>query len=485
MDDLQRPGGSRTRARRWRAAALLTASLALAAPVVAPASARVEARPSPGSAGIGDSYFPLDGNGGIDVTRYQVHDRYRFEQRRLSGWTRLTVRATQDLSRFDLDFLLPVRRVTVDGRPAEFRRVDGHELRIVPATPLLDGQGFRVRVAYDGRPGRAEYAGGSSWLANASEVVTMGEPHMAPWWFPANDHPRDRARMDLHLTVPRAKNVVANGELVSRTVHGARATTYWRAVEPMAPYLAFFAAGDFVVRKGEHEGLPWYVAVSRALPQGARTRSLRLMKRTPGIVDWLETQLGDYPFSSTGGLTTDLDPGFALENQTRPTYPVLGRRSRSVVVHELAHQWFGDSVAVENWRDIWLNEGAATFMEVRYDETHGGESASDWLSTRYDAFGASDDFWNLDIADPGPRRLFDFSVYVRGAMALQALRQRIGEADFWVLLRSWVDENRYGNGSTPAFAALAERVSGEDLDGFFQAWLRERSRPAATPENGL
>jgi aminopeptidase N len=460
MDNVQRPGGSRTRAGLRRAAALLTAFLALSGPVAAPSSARVEALPSPGSAGIGDAYFPLDGNGGIDVTRYQVHDRYRFGQRRLSGWTGLTVRATQDLSRFDLDFLLPVRRVAVDGRRAEFRRVAGHELRIVPATPLLDGQRFRVRVAYDGRPGRAEYAGGSNWLADASEVVTIDEPHMAPWWFPANDHPRDRARMDLHITVPRAKNVVANGERVSRTVHGARATTHWRAVEPMAPYLAFFAAGDFAVRKGVHGDLPWYVAVSRALPKAVRARSLRLMKRTPGVVDWLETQLGDYPFSSTGGLTTGLDP-------------------------ELAHQWFGDSVAVESWRDIWLNEGAATFMEVRYDETHGGQPASDWLRTRYDAFGAADDLWNLDIADPGPRRLFDLAVYLRGAMALQALRQRIGEEDFWVLVRRWVDENRYGNGSTPAFSALAEQVSGEDLDGFFQAWLRERSRPASTAENGL
>jgi len=485
VDELQQPGGSRTRVGLRRTAALLTASLALTGLSAAPSSARVEALPSPGSAGIGDSYFPLDGNGGIDVTRYQVHDRYRFAQRRLSGWTKLTVRATQDLSRFDLDFLLPVRRVTVDGRPAEFSRVAGHELRIVPTVPLLDGQRFRVRVAYAGRPGRFEYAGESSWLADASEVVTMGEPHMAPWWFPANDHPRDRARMDVHITVPRAKRVVANGERVSRTVHGARATTHWRAAEPMAPYLAFFAAGDFAVRTGERGGLPWYVAVSRALPRAARTRSLRLMKRTPALVGWLETQLGDYPFSTTGGLTTSLDPGFALENQTRPTYPVLPRRARSIVVHELAHQWLGDSVAVENWRDIWLNEGTATFMEVRYAETHGGQPAPDWLRSRYDAFGADDDLWNLDIADPGPRRLFDFSVYLRGGMALQALRQRIGEEDFWVLLRRWVGDNRLGNGSTPEFQALAEQVSGEELDGFFQAWLRERSRPAATPENGL
>jgi aminopeptidase N len=487
VDDLQRPRGSRTRVGLRRTAALLTACLAFCGLSAAtPSSARPEAVPAPGSPGIGDGYFPLDGNGGIDVARYEIHDRYRFAERRLSGWTRLTVHATEDLSRFNLDFLLPVDRVTVDGRRAAFSRARGHELRIVPATPLLAGQRFRVRVAYAGRPSRAEYAGGSSWLANDREVVTMNEPHMAPWWFPANDHPRDRARMDIHITVPRAMKVVANGRRVSRTVHGRRATTHWRAREPMVPYLAFFAAGDFVVRHGRHDGLPWYVAVSRQIPKAGRARSMRLMKRTPEVVDWLETQLGDYPFSATGGLTTGLSPGFALENQTRPTYPLLGHGALGVVVHELAHQWFGDLVAVENWRDIWLNEGFATFMEVRYDATHGGPSASAWLRSRYDAFGPDSDFWNLEIADPRPPRLFDNSVYLRGAMTLQALRQRIDDdAVFWALLRTWLAENRYGNGSTPEFHALAERVSGRELDEFFQAWLHDRSRPAPTADNGL
>jgi aminopeptidase N len=212
---------------------------------------------------------------------------------------------------------------------------------------------------------------------------------------------------------------------------------------------------------------------------------MRLMLRTPRVVRWLETQLGDYPFSTTGGLTTNLSPGFALENQTRPTYPVMGAGALSIVVHEQAHQWFGDSVAVENWRDIWLNEGAATFMEVEYAATHGGPSASAWLDNRYRVYGADDDLWNLSIGDPGPRRLFDEAVYQRGAMTFQALRQRIGDPAFWQLVRSWLDEFRYGNGSTPAFHALAEEVSGQDLDGFFRAWLFERSRPAETAENGL
>ena len=188
----------------------------------------------------------------------------------------------------------------------------------------------------------------------------MNQPHMAPWWFPANDHPLDKALVDIAITVPRGKQVIANGRLVKRIARGDTTTYRWRADEPMVPYLAFFAAGRFEVSKGTEDGLPWLVAVSQRLAPSVRRDSMELMEKTPGIVSWLETRLGDYPFGQTGGLTTSLQPGFALENQTRPTYPVLGTGGLSTVVHELAHQWFGDSVAVHGWRDIWLNEGFAT-----------------------------------------------------------------------------------------------------------------------------
>ncbi|MFC4786703.1 M1 family metallopeptidase [Nocardioides sp. MAHUQ-72] len=464
-----------------------TAVLGLVAALVAPALGSLPAQagtaPVPGSPGIGDPYFPLDGNGGIDVRRYEVHDSYRFARGRLSGRTVVTLEATEDLSRFQLDFLLPVRGVRVDGRPVGWSRPDRHELRI--DAPLTRGSTYDVVVRYAGRPGKRSWDGERSWLADDTEVVAMNEPHMATWWFPANDHPRDKALMDISITVSRDRDVIANGRRVSRTVHGRRATTRWRAAEPMAPYLAFFAAGHFVVRKGRSHGLPWLVAVSKEVPKPTRARSLRLMRRTPAIVHWLQGELGRYPFSSTGGLTTGLSPGFALENQTRPTYPVLSSGSVGTVVHELAHQWFGDSVAVRSWRDIWLNEGAATFMEARYAEAHGGERAQQWMEDWYDSLGGQPSFWSLDVADPGPAHLFDWPVYQRGGMALQALRHRIGNDDFWRLLRTWLRTKARGNGSTEEFTALAERVSGEDLDGFFDAWLRDPGRPARTAANGF
>jgi aminopeptidase N len=339
-----------------------------------------------------------------------------------------------------------------------------------------------VVVRYAGFPGRKAYLGERNWLASDREVVTMNEPHMAPWWFPANDHPQDKALMDILITVPRGKKVVANGRQAWRRVHGDLATYKWTTDEPMVPYLAFFAAGRFEIARGTRDGLPWLVAVSRQLSAGVEQQQLRLMKKTPAIVAWLEQVLGDYPFSQTGGLITSLDPGFALENQTRPTYPPTGH---TTVVHELAHQWFGDSVAIERWRDIWLNEGFATFMEVAYDDAHGGQDAQQWLEVMWNLNGVNDDLWKLDIADPGPGRIFDRAVYQRGAMTLQALRNRVGEVDFWAILRTWVADRAGGNGTVEQFRALAEEIYGQDLDGLFDAWLSAGTRPAHTAANGL
>jgi aminopeptidase N len=311
----------------------------------------------------------------------------------------------------------------------------------------------------------------------------MNEPHMAPWWFPANDHPRDKAIVDVRITVPTGREVISNGRLRGRTT-GKRSTTWhWRADEPMAPYLAFFAAGDFTIAQGRHRDLPWLVAVSQRLSAYDQAASMRLMKKTPAVVAGLEKDLGDYPFSVVGGVTIGLNPGFALENQTRPTYPAVGSTYVSLVVHELAHQWFGDDIAVQGWRDIWLNEGFASFMEWRWSETHGHRSAASLLQANY--ANASSDFWQVVVADPGASRIFDSAIYTRGAMTLQALRNRVGDATFWRIIRTWIREQRGGNGSTEEFEEVAARISGQDLGAFFTAWLRTPAKPGKTADNGL
>ena len=476
-----------SRAARRFAVVATAAAVVVGSLTTAVAAVEAERRaPAPGASGAGDPYFATDGNGGYDVRHYAVDVDYAVATGALTGTTTVTATATQELSRFNLDLVLDATSVRVDGAPVGFVSGD-HELVVTPAAPLAKGATFTVTVAYSGRPGDITHRGNRPWVSSTTEAMATNEPQIAPWWFPANDHPRDKATFDIAVSVPTGQQAISNGTFLGTTSEPGWDTWRWRAAEPMAPYLAFFAAGRFEYESGVSRGLPYFNAVSMGLEPGNRARALQLMRRSPDVVRWLETQVGGYPFSSTGGVTTSLAAGFALENQTRPTYPFLGngRFARNIVVHELAHQWFGDHVAVDRWRDIWLNEGFASWFEWKYDETHGGRSAAETLQARYDTYAAGDDFWDLRIGNPGRHSLFDFAVYDRGAMAVQALRQRIGGADFKRVLRTWVAERGEGNGRIGQFERLAERVSGERLDGFFDAWLFTGRKPTATKSNGL
>ena len=200
--------------------------------------------------------------------------------------------------------------------------------------------------------------------------------------------------------------------------------------------------------------------------------------RQPEIIRFLERHFGDYPFATAGGVVDDTDAGFALENQTRPVYsPVFWEFGFGdfVVVHEIAHQWYGDHVAVARWQDIWLNEGFASYAEWMWSEREGFESAQETFDFLYNDIPVDDEFWDLRIGDPGPDHLFDDPVYTRGAMTLQVLRNTIGDRAFFRLLRSWAAGD--GNRTTAAFIARAERISGQQLDALFDAWLYTPGRP--------
>jgi aminopeptidase N len=469
---------------RW-----LTSVVALVSVALGLATVPAQAMPAePGASGIGDRYFPQDGNGGYNVVHYDIHDTYRLRTGGLRGWTDVTARATENLSRFDLDLVLTPTAVSVDGQPASWTKPSRHELVVTPGRPLKAGTRFTVRVRYHGTPRNIGVNGEFPWIDSDQEAMATNEPHIAPWWFPANDHPRDKAAFDVTVRVARGNQVIGNGDLVSRSTDATWSTWHYRMRQPISTYLAFFAAGRFTIERGTTDsGLPYTLAVSANMPAQWQTAAMRLMRRTPGIVAWEAGELGPYPFTSTGGVTTGLFSGFALENATRPTYPFMGAgaSATSTVVHELAHQWFGDDVSVYRWRDVWLNEGFASWVEWRYAETHGGVSAQTKLLRHYREHAADSSFWKVEVGAPGPAHLFDNPVYERGAMALQALRHRIGRARFSTLLHSWVRRHAGGNATVGQFRALAEHVSGQNLDGFFRAWLFSPTKPARSRANGL
>jgi aminopeptidase N len=438
----------------------------------------------------GDPYFPLDGNGGYQVEHYKIRTTYRPANDRLVGRTVVRAVARKKLSRFHLDLALTPDAVRVDGKRARFSKPRPHELRVVPARPLAKGATFRVRVDYHGRPASTRAAGLSPFLHQRGEGLALGEPQIGPWWFAANETPRDKATYDISVRVPKGREAVSNGELVSRATKGRWTTWRWEMTDPMVTYLAFFLAGDLQLERGEVDGKPYVYAVSKRLGASARQQSFDLLHTTPGIVSWLEDQFGDYPYVSLGGVIAGIgDLGFALENASRPVYPYVGGPERegniALVVHEQAHQWFGDDVSVRRWRDLWLNEGFATYAEWLYAEDHGGRSVEETLQQRYGDHPASSSFWDLQVSDPGPDDMWDDPVYQRGGMMLAALRNRIGETALEDLLRLWVDQRREGHGTGAQFRALAETVSGEELDAFFTEWLDDTDRPARTADNGL
>jgi aminopeptidase N len=429
-----------------------------------------------GSPGVGDPFFPLAGNGGIDVTNYSLDLAYDPLSRQLSGRATLQIRATQDLSRFDLDLRgFDVGTVRVNGDVASVAR-DGQELMITPSHALRSGDAFTVVVPYAGQPQTVTDPDGSSegWVYTSDGAAVVGEPQGSPAWYPANDTPRDKATFTVRMTVPSGLTAVGNGSLQSQRTANGRTTFTWRESRPMAPYLATITLGRFDVTTGTTpSGIPTYVAVD---PRQASSASA-VLRKLPEMVTFLENLYGSYPFETVGAIVDDApELGYSLETQTKPVFD--DAPDEVTLLHELSHMWFGDAVTVGTWPDIWLHEGFATWSEWIWTERQGGKSAAQRFKQLANTPAQQTSFWNPPPGNPGDAQdLFDGTIYQRGGMTLQALRERIGDARFTDLLRTWYAENRYGTVTTADFIALAEQVSGQDLRQFFDMWLFQPGKP--------
>jgi hypothetical protein len=659
-----------------------------------------------GSSGIGDRYYPKDGNGGYQVRSYTLDVSYDPATDKLVGKATLRATATQNLSRFNLDFVgLKIRSLKVNGETASYKR-SGQELTITPKHRLRDESGFTVVVRYDGVPKTLEEFGLSGFIHTDDGAIVIGEPHVASSWFPANDHPRDKARFEFRITVPAGLEAIANGRLLDQTTKNGKTTWHWKADEPMATYLAFMAIGQFDMRSYTNAGIQYWDAIDSSLmadiappvtpslgakflysqvgepaykrltrvlsvPPGGSTLTFQVNRDTepgwdhlfvesrtaggtdwttlpdanghtsqdtgacpgfldanpfldhyltpvldpgdpadpnddfficnptgttgswnaasgmsdgwetwsialanpgtaaiskeisityesdqsvqgrgvvidgivvsfgtgstsfesdgnvmdgwvapiagpagsadnpntwtvtdfvpaipgpgvgalksfdkqPAIIAWEASNFGPYPWTAGGGVVDNAPVGFALENQTRPTYSpfFFGPDGNDfVVVHELAHMWYGDSLAVDLWKHIWLNEGFATYAEWLWSE-HEGMGTPQQIFDDFATIPADDPFWALGIGDPGVAQLFDFPVYGRGAMTLQALRMEIGDTTFFTLLKEWAKQQAGGTVSTREFIRLAEQLSGKELDDLFDEWLSP-GKPASLPE---
>jgi aminopeptidase N len=491
----------------------------------------------PGSDGAGDEYYPQAGNGGYDALHYLLNLTVDVEENFLDAVTTIQARATQDLSAFNLDFSndLEISELMVRNVAADFTH-ENNELTVTPANVIREGEQFNIVVHYSGNPNEGE-GGGEGWQYDRANdaIFVFGEPFGAETFFPVNGHPNDKARYTVSLTVAEPYTAVSNGLLQEEIDNGDTRTFVWQARHVMASYLVVLHIARLELDESESEsGVPIRNYFPEDMPQGARDE----FSRQGEMIDCFEEHFGPYPFEVYGVTVVEANFGGALETQTMSIFGAAAA-DEGVAAHELGHQWFGDSLSVERWQDIWLNEGFATFSEGIWTECSRGTAARDRTirglyriqSENAALFGDLDDLRNdstasgqdvfeyleeqfgdidnaeflelvglpsmaslrfmtaaelLDlmpflapvlIGDPGPDNLFNGAVYGRGGLTLHALRFELGDETFFDIIHAYTERYRYSNVTTDDFIALAEEMSGEDLSDFFDAWLFQIDLP--------
>jgi aminopeptidase N len=421
--------------------------------------------------GIGDPMLPAAGNPGYDVLHYEIDLTIEsVETGALSAVMQVTFVAQQPLRRFNLDFSpLTIDEVTVNGAAAGFVYAAG-ELTITPAQPLRAGQDVELRIAYAGtpNPGSNPYIGLGGYITYEDGIYVAGQPYSAATFIPVNDHPRDKATYLIRITVPAPYMAVSNGVLEQTIDDGDTFTYVWAMNEPMASYLLTLAVGQFeTYEQTGPNGLP----INTYLPPNADARIIAAFKRQAQMIAHFEELFGEYPFETAGGIVIDSPTmGFALETQSIPIYGtgIVTYAGELVVAHEIAHQWFGNSVSVYSWQNIWLNEGFASYAEALWTEHVDGAAAfRQTLRGFYETARRS----RVLPGAPTLTTLFDGAIYHRGALTLHALRLRVGDERFFEILRTYTAEFRGGNATTEDFIAVASRVSGMELSGLFDDWL--------------
>ena len=450
-----------------------------AASTDADAAADADASPPPG-AGAGDSFYPWLGNTGYDVTHYDLVLDVNPEANTIDGVTTVHAVSTGELETIYLDLSgLDVSIVKVDGAAAEFSR-ERAELIVRPASPIAAGDGFAVEIAYSGVPERIDDPGVPfstiGWFNEGGVIYTANEPSGAMSWFPSNNHPTDKATFAIAITVPEHLTAASTGVLVEESAAGGRRTFAWQMNDPMATYLAAVYIGEFERHTQEtREGLLIRDYLPSSLTREQRQVALDALSVTPGALAFFEELLGPYPFDAYGTLVLPFSIGFAMENQTLSLH---GDQTLTplIIAHELAHQWFGNSVSPGDWSEIWLNEGFAHYLAFLYLADHEGHDIGALMANELRAARRA------GAAPPGSvtvEQLFDFpSVYQRSTLTLHALHRHVGDETFFEIVRQHYGQSAGGSATTPEFMAIVAQHADPEAVALLASWLYSPEMPS-------
>ena len=527
-----------------------------------------------GAPSIGDSIFTTEGNGGIDVTAYDLDIHWDNKTEHIKGEATLNIKTTQKLSAFSLDFHgLKVTSITVDTVPVKFSRNKDKLLILLPKLLETDIS-FTLTVHYEGKPSEVseEESVSAGWHTVEEGARALSEPNSAKNWFPCNNHPRDKAVYTFHITVPKAYDVVANG-MPQKSIHTKTSTTYqFKTREPMASYLTLISIGhyDREVLKAK-DGTPIYNYYYKGIAQ----KDKEVFAQEAAIMEFFSKKFGPYPFASAGIVSAQGESILAYETQTRPFFGTP--TSEQMLAHELAHQWFGDLVSLDEWKESWLKEGFATYSAALwFEHKQGKEYMGKWVKGTFESlmgiqrlpkgnmskmlkafeikerilssdeviklidmgtkgkteakslkralahipkegissykldavfkemsfpyfdliFNQYVDFMNIISGEKSennisfdnlvatlgqaPRdvhtlsQIYSSGVYARGALAMHALRIKVGDTTFFNILRAYFTRYKNSHANSIDFEAIATEVSGENLDNFFKAWLEDK-----------
>jgi aminopeptidase N len=428
-----------------------------------------------------DPYLPGHGDGRFSVEHYALDLEYTIRSNHLEGHALLRLTALETLPEVVLDLhALEVTSLRVTGATVARWTHRASRLRIRLRTPAAPDAELTVAISYRGRPRPMPGPDGpTGWEELVDGVLVAAQPHGAPTWFPCNDRMADKATYTVTVRTDPGYRAVSNGTLTAQRRVGRRVEWVHEQSEPMSTYLATLQVGRYVLEGQAGGVVPMALAVTPARMPAARAA----FADQPRMLDTFSALFGPYPFDTYTVVVTDDPLEIPLESQTLSAFGTnhlsRGWDNQRLIAHELAHQWFGNTVTAASLRDIWLHEGFACYAEWLWSESIGRTTAQE-EAVRHHALLARLP-QDLVLTDPGPRRTFDDRVYKRGALTLHTLRRAVGDDLFFAVLRAWVDVHRFGTVTTADFLELVRDETAVDPEQLLGPWLRQRALPPLVP----